>query len=119
MSPTQVALPAHLELYRNILQENGAGIRGLDLKEHLAAVGRLKHCVRLDDEEVRGWILRPASYPDELKGKKVLLLTSNSNIGTQGCVACLQGSSNCVEEVPVWLQNIINGEYHVLLRRSR
>lgn len=118
MSATQVTLPEHLMLYRHFLQENGTGIRGLDLRSHFLALGRLNRCVRLEDDEVEDWIFNPVSYPEELKNKKVLLLTSNS-IGTLDCATSLEWQGGKVGKVPAWLQNIFNGEYYVLLRRHR
>lgn len=87
-------------------------VRGIEFQDYLAEQKLLERVVPLNSETVQGWLLNPASYPLELRGKKVLLMTSmppklNRPSNT---VAALEWDITLekVKVVSEWLQNILD-----------
>ena len=109
MTTVQVALPSGFGLYRHPDQDNAEkknSVRGTDLKAQLTVEGKIDQCVTLQDPVVEAWILKKVPYPDELKSKTVVLITSTyyNNAGYAAGLTWLGGE---VRVVPVWLGHML------------
>lgn len=84
-----------VELYLHDKQKkNDSWIRGYVLEKHLEKTGLIDRCLSLED--VRPWIDHPENYPEEFKGKVVLLWKSvRDRLGGRDC-ACLTWRDNMV-----------------------
>ena len=69
---------------------------------HLVETGRIERCFSLESDLVRGWLNDPSSYPDELKGKWVVLWGSQRGTSDDREVAILRWIWNFNEVYVDW-----------------
>lgn len=105
------------ELYLAPAQRGGVHITGFDLDQHLKSDGLIERTFALDDPLIKGWLADPSSYPEEFKGKAVLLWKSQCGSGRDRDVAFLVWGGDHVVASWSWLGSRLFGR-PVLLANS-
>lgn len=111
------AQPAY-ELYLFGKQKTGGDETGFTIEEHLTETKLIDRCFSLEDELVKDWIANPATYPEEFKGKAIVLWKSIRTTGSNREVACLYGGDDRVIVVWRWLGGRWRGNNPALLASS-
>jgi len=120
-SRTKLVRPSGLkfELYFHPKQkEQGGWVGGFEFDKHLRETSRFECTRSLEDEEVKGWLENPETYPEEYRNKAIFLWKSLRDSGDVRYVAYLVWFSGRVFVRWRWLEGGWCGYDPVLLASS-
>ena len=112
-------VPMKFEHYFHPKQkEQGGWVGGFEFDKHLRETSRFECTRSLEDEEVKGWLENPETYPEEYRNKAIFLWKSLRDSGDVRYVAYLVWFSGRVFVRWRWLEGGWCGYDPVLLASS-